>query len=50
VILDGEVADKQLVSRFDWLRHSSPLKLATSPLFMVFDGLHARGTSTCAGT
>jgi ATP-dependent DNA ligase len=46
VILDGEVAvaDKHLVSRFDWLRHSSPPKLATPPLFTVVDGLHARGT------
>jgi ATP-dependent DNA ligase len=46
VILDGEAAvfDKQLVSRFDWLRHSSPPKLATPRLFMVVDGLHARGT------
>jgi bifunctional non-homologous end joining protein LigD len=45
VILDGEVAvyDRQLVSRFEWLRHSSPPALATPPLFMVFDCLYARG-------
>ncbi len=44
LILDGEVAvyDAQLVSRFEWLRHSSPPDLSTPPLFMVFDCLYAR--------
>jgi bifunctional non-homologous end joining protein LigD len=45
LILDGEVAvyDARLVSRFEWLRHSSPPHLSTPPLFMVFDCLQARG-------
>ncbi len=45
LILDGEVAvyDAQLVSRFEWLRHSSPPDVSTPPLFMVFDCLQARG-------
>ena len=44
VILDGEIAvfDKQLVSRFEWLKHQVPPELATPPLFMVFDCLYAR--------
>jgi len=44
LILDGEVAvyDAQLVSRFEWLRHSSPPDRSTPPLFMVFDCLYAR--------
>jgi len=44
LILDGEVAvyDRQLISRFEWLRHTSPPGLSTPPLFMVFDCLHAR--------
>lgn len=45
VILDGEVAvyDCQLVSRFEWLRHTRPPDLATPPLLMVFDCPYARG-------
>jgi bifunctional non-homologous end joining protein LigD len=45
LILDGEIAvyDRQLVSRFEWLRHSSPPDPSTPPLFMVFDCLYARG-------
>ena len=45
VIFDGEVAvyDRQLVSRFEWLRHASPPELSTPSLFMVFDCLHTRG-------
>lgn len=37
--LDGEIAvfDKELVSRFEWLRHLSHGELATPPLFIVFD-------------
>ncbi len=44
LILDGEVAlyDSKLMSRFEWLRHSSAPELATPPLFMVFDCLYAR--------
>jgi bifunctional non-homologous end joining protein LigD len=44
LILDGEVAvyDRHLVSRFEWLRHSSPPELATPPLFMVFDCPYVR--------
>jgi ATP-dependent DNA ligase len=45
VILDGKVAifDRQLISRFEWLRHQAPPELATPPIFMVFDCLYARG-------
>jgi bifunctional non-homologous end joining protein LigD len=45
LILDGEIAifDQKLISRFEWLRHSSPPELATPPLFMVFDCPYARG-------
>ena len=44
VILDGEVAiyDRQLISRFEWLRHGATPELATPPLFMVFDAPYAR--------
>jgi bifunctional non-homologous end joining protein LigD len=37
--LDGEVAvfDRELVSRFEWLRHLTQGDLATPPLYMVFD-------------
>jgi bifunctional non-homologous end joining protein LigD len=37
--LDGEVAvlDRDLVSRFEWLRHLNHGDLATPPLFMAFD-------------
>jgi ATP-dependent DNA ligase len=37
--LDGEVAvfDRDLVSRFEWLRHVRHGAVATPPLFMVFD-------------
>jgi bifunctional non-homologous end joining protein LigD len=40
--LDGEVAifDRELVSRFEWLRHLNHGDLATPPLFMAFDLLH----------
>jgi bifunctional non-homologous end joining protein LigD len=45
LILDGEVCifDQQLVSRFEWLRHSKPPAVATPPLFIAFDCLHAAG-------
>jgi bifunctional non-homologous end joining protein LigD len=44
LILDGELAvyDRQLISRFEWLRQQSRPELATPPLFMVFDCLYAR--------
>lgn len=43
--LDGEVAvyDKQLVSRFEFLRHHSPPELATPPMLIAFDLLHVQG-------
>jgi bifunctional non-homologous end joining protein LigD len=39
LVLDGEVAvfDRQLRSRFDWLRDPDPEAVATPPLLMVFD-------------
>jgi bifunctional non-homologous end joining protein LigD len=45
LILDGEVCifDRQLVSRFEWLRHGKPVDVATPPMFMAFDRLHAAG-------
>ncbi len=45
LILDGEVCifDRQLVSRFEWLRHGKPAGVATPPLFMAFDCLHVAG-------
>ncbi len=44
LILDGEMAiyDRQLISRFEWLRHQAPPEIATPPLFMVFDAPYAR--------
>src|SRR5512132_140329 len=38
LVLDGEVAifDRQLRSRFDWLRDPGPGAVATPPLLMVF--------------
>jgi len=43
LILDGEVCifDERLVSRFEWLRHGKPPGVATPPVFMAFDCLHA---------
>jgi bifunctional non-homologous end joining protein LigD len=45
LVLDGEVAifDKQLRSRFDWLRDPDPEAVATPPLLMVFDLLYRGG-------
>jgi ATP-dependent DNA ligase len=45
LILDGEVCifDERLVSRFEWLRHGKPPGVATPPIFMAFDCLHAAG-------
>ena len=44
-MLDGEVAifDRQLRSRFDWLRDPDPEEVGTPPLLMVFDLLHRTG-------
>src|SRR4030095_6006829 len=43
LVLDGEVAifDRQLRSRFDWLRGPDHEEVATPPLLMVFDLLYA---------
>jgi bifunctional non-homologous end joining protein LigD len=45
LVLDGEVAifDRQLRSRFDWLREPDPEEVATPPLLMVFDLLYRAG-------
>jgi bifunctional non-homologous end joining protein LigD len=45
LILDGEVCifDRQLVSRFEWLRHGKPVEVATPPMFMAFDCLQCGG-------
>ncbi len=41
-MLDGEVAisDKQLRSRFDWLREPDPDAVASPPLYMAIDLLY----------
>ncbi len=45
LVLDGEVAifDKQLRSRFEWLREPDPEAVATPPLLMVFDLMYRNG-------
>jgi len=45
LVLDGELAvfDAQLRSRFDWLRHRQPAKLATPPVLIVFDLMYVKG-------
>src|SRR4029450_6880391 len=45
LVLDGEVAifDRQLRSRFDWLRDPDSEEVATPPLLMVFDLLYRAG-------
>jgi ATP-dependent DNA ligase len=45
LILDGEVClfDRDLISRFEWLRHGKSPDVATPPIFMAFDCLHAAG-------
>src|SRR4029450_12287900 len=45
LVLDGEIAifDRQLRSRFDWLREPDPDEVATPPLLMVFDLLYRSG-------
>ena len=44
LVLDGEIAvfDRQLVSRFEWLRGRPKDDTATPPLLMAFDCLYAR--------
>ena len=43
LILDSVVCifDRQLVSRFERLRHGKPVDVATPPMLMAFDCLHA---------
>jgi len=45
LILDGEIAvfDRQLISRFEWLRGRPKDDTATPPIFIAFDCLFARG-------
>ena len=44
-VLDGEVAtfDRQLISRFEWLRKRPKQEISTPPMFMVFDLLEPAG-------
>jgi bifunctional non-homologous end joining protein LigD len=44
-VLDGEVAifDRQLISRFEWLRKRPKHEVSTPPMFMVFDLLELAG-------
>jgi bifunctional non-homologous end joining protein LigD len=44
-ILDGEVAifDRQLISRFEWLRTRPKHEVSTPPMYMVFDLLELEG-------
>jgi bifunctional non-homologous end joining protein LigD len=50
LVLDGEVAifDKQLRSRFEWLREEDPDAIASPPVFMVFDVLYRDGRNLTA--
>jgi len=43
--LDGEIAifDRQLISRFEWLRARPKHEVATPPMYMVFDLLELEG-------
>jgi bifunctional non-homologous end joining protein LigD len=45
LVLDGEVAvfDRQLRSRFEWLRDPDSEDIATPPLLMVFDLMYRNG-------
>jgi bifunctional non-homologous end joining protein LigD len=49
LVLDGEVAifDRQLRSRFDWLRDPDPEAVATPPLLMVFDMPYRAPRAAC---
>jgi bifunctional non-homologous end joining protein LigD len=45
LVLDGEIAifDRQLISRFEWLRARLKNEVATPPLYMVLDLLELGG-------
>ena len=45
LVLDGEIAifDRQLISRFEWLRARPKHEVATPPMYMVFDLLALKG-------
>jgi|SRR5882724_1175771 len=45
IVLDGEVAifDRQLISRFEWLRTRPKHEVMTPPMYMVFDLLELDG-------
>ena len=45
IVLDGEVAifDRQLISRFQWLRTRPKHEVMTPPMYMVFDLLELAG-------
>jgi bifunctional non-homologous end joining protein LigD len=45
LILDGEIAmfDRQLISRFEWLRNRPKDDVSTPPMYMVFDVLELEG-------
>jgi bifunctional non-homologous end joining protein LigD len=45
LLLDGEIAvfDRQLLSRFEWLRGRPKDETATPPILIAFDCLHAHG-------
>ena len=45
LIFDGEIAifDRQLISRFEWLRARPKHEVATPPMYMVFDLLELKG-------
>jgi bifunctional non-homologous end joining protein LigD len=45
LVLDGEIAifDRQLISRFEWLRARPKNEVATPPIYMVFDLLELDG-------
>jgi bifunctional non-homologous end joining protein LigD len=45
IVLDGEIAifDRQLISRFKWLRTRPQHEVSTPPMYMVFDLLELEG-------
>jgi bifunctional non-homologous end joining protein LigD len=50
LVLDGEVAiyDQQLRSRFEWLRETDPVAVASPPLYTAFDLLYRDGRDLSA--
>jgi hypothetical protein len=42
------IYDKQLRSRFEWLREEDPDAIASPPVFMVFDELYRDGRNLTA--